>query len=137
MAVVEFDRASRVIVAAGALLGATAVAAGAFGAHGLKATLSPDALALFDTAARYQLIHAGVIVGTGLLWVLRRSPWVLLSAVLLSLGTMVFCGSLYGLALGAPRTLGMVAPLGGTTMIFGWLSLAVAVLVRSTRARSR
>ena len=110
--------------AAGALSACVAVAAGAFGAHALKATLAPGALTTFETAVRYQLFHAlALVVVAGLLErprhpAVRRAAWTFL------LGTIVFSGSLYALALGGPRWWGAVTPLGGAGFIAGWLLLA-------------
>ena len=103
----------------------------------MKETFSPAALALFDTAARYQLIHGAVLVGIGLLAMVKPSFWTHLAAVLLAGGIAVFSGSLYALAFGAPRSFGMVAPLGGSALIAGWLSLGVAAFARSAKAQSR
>jgi uncharacterized membrane protein YgdD (TMEM256/DUF423 family) len=118
-------------IAAGALLAALAVVAGAFAAHALRARLAPEALALVDTAARYQLMHALALVAIGLLQAIRPSFAAKLSAGAFTAGVILFCGSLYALAFGAPRFLGMVAPVGGTLLIAGWLLLATAAFVRS------
>ncbi len=118
-------------IAAGALLAALAVVAGAFAAHALRARLAPEALALVDTASRYQLMHALALVAIGLLQAIRPSLAAKLSAGAFTAGVILFCGSLYALALGAPRFLGMVAPVGGTLLIAGWLLLAAAAFMRS------
>jgi uncharacterized membrane protein YgdD (TMEM256/DUF423 family) len=110
------------------VLGALAVAAGAFAAHALRARLAPEALALVDTASRYQLMHALALIAAGLLLIVRPSRAATLSAIAFTTGVIVFCGSLYALALGAPRSFGMVAPVGGTLLIAGWLMLAAAAL---------
>lgn len=99
---------------AGALLAGVGIALGAFGAHALKAALSPEALATFETGVRYQL-YAGL--GTLALSALpgqRRAPTLLVA------GAVIFSGSLYLLAFGSPRWLGAVAPLGGALMIAGF-----------------
>lgn len=105
------------LVTAG-LLGATAVALGAFGAHGLKERLAviPDAAAWWQTATFYLLMHA-VAVGA----VRSDSVW---PARLWTFGAFIFAGTLYALALGASRWLGAVTPVGGTLLIAGWLTLA-------------
>ena len=109
----------------GALLGAAGVAAGAFGAHGLRERLSAEALGWWETASRYQLLHALALVLTGLLARQRGTP--LAAATLLFLaGTLVFSGTLYALALGGPRWLGAVTPVGGAALIAGWVALALA-----------
>lgn len=107
------------LVTAG-ILGAAAVALGAFGAHALKDRLAaaPEALGWWQTATSYLLTHA-VAVGA----VSARSAW---PARLWTAGALVFAGTLYAMALGAPRWLGAVTPLGGTMLIAGWLTLAWA-----------
>ena len=104
------------------LLGATAVALGAFGAHALKAQLNsiPEALGWWNTATFYLLIHA-VAVGA----ISQSGRW---SAILWSVGAVIFSATLYAMALGAPRWLGAITPLGGTMLILGWLILLVSGL---------
>src|SRR3954467_3027663 len=101
----------------GALGGALAVIAGAFGAHALAARLEPRELQLWETAARYLMYgsFALVLVGLGGLHRLRRG--IDGAGVRLLLGGAVFSGSVFGLALGGPRWLGAVTPIGGTLMI--------------------
>jgi uncharacterized membrane protein YgdD (TMEM256/DUF423 family) len=105
------------LVTAG-LLGATAVALGAFGAHGLKDRLTafPEAAGWWQTATFYLLTHA---VAAGAIPSDSIWPWRLWAA-----GAAIFAGTLYAMALGAPRWLGAVTPLGGTLLIAGWLALA-------------
>jgi uncharacterized membrane protein YgdD (TMEM256/DUF423 family) len=114
--------------ATGALLGAAAVALGAFGAHGLKARVPPEDLAIFETAARYHLIHALAIVAVA--WVVDRFPGALAQAAgwLFVFGIVLFSGSLYALVLSGVRRLGMITPLGGLLFIAGWIALAAAAL---------
>ena len=114
----------RTFLALGALSGGLAVAAGAFGAHGLRGRLSPDLMAVFETAARYLMYQAlalialaavaGRLVGRGA----EVAGW------LFVVGTVIFSGSLYLLALGGPRWLGAVTPLGGLCFLVGWAALA-------------
>jgi uncharacterized membrane protein YgdD (TMEM256/DUF423 family) len=115
------------LVVVGALLAAVAVAAGAFGAHGLAARLSPERLATWETAARYHMYGAFSVVLVAL--AALRFPSSLLSVAgwLLVAGTLIFGGTVYALALGGPRWLGAVTPLGGLGLILGWLLVAVAV----------
>ena len=105
------------LVTAG-LLGATAVALGAFGAHGLKDRLAliPEASGWWQTATLYLLTHA-LAVGA----IASPSAW---PARLWSAGALIFAATLYAMALGAPRWLGAITPLGGTLLIAGWLTLA-------------
>lgn len=94
------------------LSAALATMAGAFGAHGA----SGPAVEWLKTGGSYQLIHAIAVLALG-----RRYPG---PALALFLGSLIFSFSLYALALGAPRILGAVAPIGGSAMIFGWLWMA-------------
>ena len=118
--------ADRLFAGLGALSGFAGVAAGAFGAHGLRARLGPDALAVFETAARYQMFHALALLAAA--WAVSRWPGraALASGWLFAAGTLVFCGSLYLLALTGVRALGAVTPLGGLAFLAGWLCLAWA-----------
>lgn len=112
-------------VVAGAVLGAIGVVAGAFGAHGLKGRLDPDQLASFETAVRYQLVHALALLALG---ALQRTGVEGLGAAgwLMLVGTVLFSGSIYGLVLDGPRWLGPVTPLGGAALIAGWAAAAWA-----------
>jgi uncharacterized membrane protein YgdD (TMEM256/DUF423 family) len=114
----------RLFVVLGALSGFFAVAAGAFGAHALKTRLAPDMLAVFDTAARYQLAHALALVGVA--WAGDRWPdtTVRWAGWCFAAGTVLFSGSLYLLALTGVRGLGAVTPIGGIAFLLGWLLLA-------------
>jgi uncharacterized membrane protein YgdD (TMEM256/DUF423 family) len=116
----------RTFLSLGALSAALAVAAGAFGAHALKARLAPDLLAVFDTGARYHLFHALGLLAVA--WAASRFPGALVAWAgwLLVAGTVLFSGSLYALALTGVRALGAVTPLGGVAFIAGWLCLAWA-----------
>lgn len=110
---------NKALMAAG-LLGGSAVLAGAFGAHALKAVLSEHSLEIWRTAVLYQFIHALALLALGLQperTGLRLSFWAWV------MGVLLFCGSVYALALGAPSKLGLVTPLGGLAMCAGWLNL--------------
>lgn len=101
------------------LLGASGVALGAFGAHGLKAVLSANqTLEIWHTASWYHLLHSVV-----LLWVAGRQKLNPLAFQLLAAGIVVFSGSLYVLAVSNIRWLGAITPLGGVALIAGWLAL--------------
>ena len=114
------DLAGRRLVAVGATLGGLAVMFGAFGAHALRGQITADALGWWQTAVEYQMWHALAVFGLGL----SRMPRWRLAAWLMAGGVFVFSGTLYALALGAPRWLGAVTPLGGILMICGWGLLA-------------
>lgn len=113
----------RWIILWGATLGATGVAAGAFGAHGLKNLLSPALLEAWEIAVRYQLIHAMTLLILFALTQLLDSRLIPRAAQLMVAGTLCFSGSLYLLALTGSKWLGPVTPLGGTLLIAGWLTL--------------
>jgi uncharacterized membrane protein YgdD (TMEM256/DUF423 family) len=109
----------------GALGGALAVIAGAFGAHALGSRLEPHELALWETAARYLMYGSLALILVGLFGHpgARRAD---LAGWCLFAGTLVFSGTVAALALGGPRWLGAVTPLGGLLMIAGFLLFALA-----------
>lgn len=112
-----------------ALSGAVAVALGAFGAHGLRRRLAAERLATFETGVRYQFYHVVGLLAAG--WVSAQGPQVRLALAagwLFVLGTVLFSGALYLLALSGRRWFGAIAPFGGVALIAGWLCLALAVL---------
>jgi uncharacterized membrane protein YgdD (TMEM256/DUF423 family) len=115
----------RGFVVLGALSGLISVAAGAFGAHALRARLDPAALAVFETGARYQMYHALGLLAVA--WVASRwpGPWAGRAGWLFVAGTVLFSGSLYVLALSGIRWLGAITPLGGVAFLLGWLCLAL------------
>jgi uncharacterized membrane protein YgdD (TMEM256/DUF423 family) len=118
----------RTFLALGAVSGAISVAAGAFGAHALKARLAPDLLAVFETGARYEMFHALGLVAAA--WAAGRfagsaPAW---AGWLFVLGTILFSGSLYALALTGARWLGAVTPFGGVAFVAGWIALAWAAV---------
>jgi uncharacterized membrane protein YgdD (TMEM256/DUF423 family) len=108
---------------AAGLLGFTGVALGAFGAHGLRDLLEPAGrLETWKTAVSYQLLHAVALLALAN-WadpVARKIGWCWIAGVLL------FSGSLYGLALGGPKILGPLTPLGGLAFLVGWAWLAAS-----------
>ncbi len=112
----------------GALCAATAVAAGAFGAHALKTRLSPELLNVFETGVRYQMYHAFALLGTGLALNKWPGPLVQNAGWLFLLGILLFSGSLYSICLSEIKTLGIITPIGGLAFIGGWLCLALGVL---------
>lgn len=114
----------RVFFAIGAISASIAVAAGAFGAHGLKSRLDADMLAVFETGVRYQMYHAFALIMTA--WALTRWPGHMMETGgwLFVAGTVLFSGSLYLLSLTGQRWLGAITPLGGLALLAGWLCLA-------------
>lgn len=120
------DDAGRGWLIAGSLLGAAAVAVGAFGAHGLADVLAAAGHAdTWETGARYAMYHALALVGVGLRASSRGSTAMLAAAGWSFLtGTLIFSGCLAALSLTGIRVLGAVVPIGGTLLIIGWLCLA-------------
>jgi uncharacterized membrane protein YgdD (TMEM256/DUF423 family) len=114
------------VLVCGAVLGALAVAAGAFGAHGLEGRLEADQLVTFDKAVRYQMYHALALVLVGLLALHRPSPATTVAAVAFLVGIVLFSGGLYGWVLAGIGPLVHVVPVGGTAFIVGWVALAAA-----------
>lgn len=109
-----------------ALCGFTSVALGAFAAHGLRERLEPALLAVFQTGVQYQMYHALALLGVALwLRTAGSSAWLSAAGWLFVLGVVLFSGSLYALAFGAPRWLGPVTPLGGLCFLLGWAALTV------------
>jgi uncharacterized membrane protein YgdD (TMEM256/DUF423 family) len=118
---------NKIFVLLGAINAGISVAAGAFGAHGLKAILAPDMLAVFETASRYQMYHGLALLAVGMMdtRVPARDPalagWCFLA------GIVLFSGSLYVLALSGVRWLGAITPLGGAAFLAGWIAVAWSV----------
>jgi uncharacterized membrane protein YgdD (TMEM256/DUF423 family) len=102
------------------------VAAGAFGAHALRSRVPADLLAVFETGARYQMYHALALLAVA--WAAARWPGPLpqWAGWLFVVGTVLFSGSLYALALSGTRWLGAITPLGGAALLAGWICLAFA-----------
>lgn len=110
---------------------ASGVALGAYAAHAAQGAAHPEAARLLQTAVQYQLIHGIGILVVGLVARWGSSPWLAASGALLLSGVVLFCGSLWVLALTA-HSLGPAAPLGGLAFIAGWLALAIhAALIRT------
>lgn len=116
----------RLFFGIGALSALVSVAAGAFGAHALRARLTAEYLAVFETAARYQMYHALGLLAVA--WAITRWPGPLLvwAGWLFVAGTVLFSGSLYILAMTGTRWWGAVTPLGGVAFLGGWLCLALS-----------
>jgi uncharacterized membrane protein YgdD (TMEM256/DUF423 family) len=110
-----------------AISGFFAVALGAFGAHGLQARLADAGdgakrLSWWQTAAHYHLMHALALAVVAM--VIARAPQARFAGGAFVLGTLLFSGSLYAMALGAPRWFGAITPLGGLSFLAGWALLA-------------
>jgi uncharacterized membrane protein YgdD (TMEM256/DUF423 family) len=115
-------------LALAAILAGLAVMLGAFGAHGLKSKLSPEMMAVFQTAVQYHMWHAlglGIAALAALHWPqlngLRWAGW------LMVVGVMLFSGSLYALALTSIKSFGAITPMGGLALILAWIVFAVSI----------
>ena len=121
---------SRTFLLLGAIAGFTGVTLGAFGAHALRARLSSEMLAVFETGVRYQMYHALALVATAVLmtqidgWLITAAGWSFV------VGIVLFSGSLYILSLTGITLLGAVTPLGGLAFLLGWAFLAIAAAAR-------
>ncbi len=118
----------RLFFSLGSVSALIAVAAGAFGAHGLRSRLTPDLLAVFETGARYQMYHALALLAVA--WAVTRWPGALVTWAgwLFVAGSVIFSGSLYMLALTGTRWLGAITPIGGVGFLAGWACLLLAAL---------
>ena len=120
---------AKVFLTLAGIFGALGVAIGAFGAHALEGKLDERAIAIFETATRYQLIHALAIALVALLALQQGeeiSTPLAVSGWSYCAGILLFSGSLYALALSGVKILGAIAPLGGTAFIVGWIALALS-----------
>lgn len=106
----------------------TGVGAGAFGAHGLKVHVSPDLLAVWQTAVLYQLVHALGLLGVAALRPQLKREAGTAGILFLVAGVLIFSGSLYALVLSGVRAIGAVTPVGGVSFMIGWLLIAIAAL---------
>lgn len=118
----------KTFVMIGALAGVVGVALGAFGAHGLRARLSPEMLAVFETGVRYQMYHALAMIALGALAPTLSARLPTIAGWAFLVGILLFSGSLYVLALTGIRSLGAITPLGGVAFLVGWACLAIAAI---------
>lgn len=127
---VAADRTPYLFVALGAVNGAIAVAAGAFGAHALEGAVAVERLATWATAAEYHLVHALALVVTGVVAMHVAKPLLRAAGWLFVAGIVLFAGSLYALVLLDLPVLGAITPLGGVAFIAGWGCLGLGAWVR-------
>lgn len=116
----------RQLVIAASLVLLTGVAAGAFGAHGLKRILVPELIAVWQTAVLYQLIHGLGLLGIAVLEGRFGVPLLSYAGLLMLAGIIIFSGSLYSLALSGEKWLGAITPVGGAAFIVAWAMVAWA-----------
>ncbi len=119
-----------------AVNGFVSVAAGAFGAHGLKETLSPQDMAIFETGARYQMYHALALLAVACLAARFPSPQLRWAGISFLVGIVVFSGSLYILVLSGNRSWGMITPIGGLALLAGWACLIAAAIRMPAQSNS-
>jgi uncharacterized membrane protein YgdD (TMEM256/DUF423 family) len=117
----------RLFAALGSASACIAVAAGAFGAHALRAGLPSDLLAVFETGARYQMYHSLALLFVA--WAVTRWPVPPVRAAgwLFVAGTVIFSGSLYAYTLSGARAFGAITPVGGVCLLAGWASLTLGI----------
>lgn len=120
----------RLFFGAGAFLAGVAVGLGAFGAHGLRGTLTAADLATFETAVRYQMYHALALIAVSWAWGRWEAPLLRVAGWSFMAGMVLFSGSLYLLVLSGQSWLGAVTPLGGVAFLVGWALLAWVALKR-------
>jgi uncharacterized membrane protein YgdD (TMEM256/DUF423 family) len=118
------NNVDRTFFALGCFLAGLAVIAGAFGAHALRDQLSPERLVTFELAVRYQMYHAFALIATA--WAVNRWPasHAATAGWLFVAGIVIFSGTVYALAFGSPRWFGAITPIGGLSLIIGWMLLA-------------
>ncbi|HAQ19812.1 MAG TPA: DUF423 domain-containing protein [Prolixibacteraceae bacterium] len=121
---------SKQILFAGATFMTFGVLLGAFGAHALKSSLSPDMLAVYKTGVEYQYYHALGLLFIGLIGFQIDSKWLRWSGILLIAGIILFSGSLYVLSISGVKILGAITPIGGLSFVAGWIFLAIAICKR-------
>jgi len=109
-----------------AFFGFTGVGLGAFAAHGLKARLTAEYLAIFHTGVTYQLVHTLALLGVALLAVQIPGRLITWAGVSFTIGILLFSGSLYLLTLTGVSKLGIITPFGGLAFLVGWLCLGIA-----------
>jgi uncharacterized membrane protein YgdD (TMEM256/DUF423 family) len=120
---------ARTFIALGSINAALAVILGAFGAHALKARISPEMLSVYHTASQYHFYHAlGMLLIGALASQFRSAGALQLSGFLMLAGIILFSGSLYILAVTGITWLGAITPLGGVAFIAAWIVLAYAAL---------
>jgi uncharacterized membrane protein YgdD (TMEM256/DUF423 family) len=120
---------TRTFLFLGSILAFLSVALGAFGAHALKSRISSEMLSVYETGVHYHMVHALALLLIALLVdKAGHSSLLAWSGWLLTIGIVLFSGSLYALSISGIRSLGMITPFGGLAFLAGWLLLATAAL---------
>ena len=111
---------------AGSILMFLGVAAGAFGAHGLKSFLSPEMKQVYETGVKYQIYHALALLLLSVIAPRTPNPWVERAGFSFLIGIFLFSGSLYALSLSGIKKFGFITPLGGLAFLAGWAFLSIS-----------
>ncbi|MCH8162476.1 MAG: DUF423 domain-containing protein [Proteobacteria bacterium] len=120
---------AKLFLALGCINAMLVVLIGAFGAHGLKARLTVENMAVFQTGVQYHFYHAVGLILLGLIALqIPITPYLRWSGWLMLVGIILFSGSLYALSITNIRWLGMITPLGGTAFIIAWLLLTIGIM---------
>ena len=121
---------NQTILISGAVFMALGVLLGAFGAHALKNILSPEMLAVYKTGVEYQFYHALGLLLIGLIGFHIKSKYLSWAGLFITIGIILFSGSLYVLTLSGIKAIGAITPVGGLSFVSGWILLALAILKR-------
>jgi len=120
---------AKLFLALGCINAMLVVLIGAFGAHALKARLTVENMAVFQTGVQYHFYHAVGLILLGLIALqIPITPYLRWSGWLMLVGIILFSGSLYALSITNIRWLGMITPLGGTAFILAWLMLTIGIM---------
>ena len=118
---------NRMILTAGAIFMALAIVLGAFGAHTLKDSLSTEMMKVYQTGVEYQFNNSLGLLIIGLIGFNIQSKYIKWSGILISIGIILFSGSLYILSVGSIRWIGAITPIGGVSFVAGWICLVLAI----------
>ena len=121
---------NQTILISGAVFMALGVLLGAFGAHALKNILSPEMLAVYKTGVEYQFYHALGLLLIGVIGFQIKSKYLNWSGLFITIGIILFSGSLYVLTLSGIKAIGAITPIGGLSFVAGWIFLAIAIIKR-------
>jgi len=121
---------NQTILISGAVFMALAVLLGAFGAHALKQIVSPEMLAVYKTGVEYQFYHALGLLLIGLIGFQVKSKYIRWAGFFVSIGIILFSGSLYVLSISGIKAIGAITPIGGISFVAGWILLAIALWKR-------
>jgi len=127
----NLSETSRTFIIIGSIAGFLSVALGAFGAHGLKQSLSSELMAIYQTAVSYQIYHSLALILIALIFQYQQNKFIKASGWIMLAGMMVFSGSLYLLTLTDTRWLGAITPIGGTLLLLSWLLLGLGASKKS------